>query len=247
MLSVVRAYVVRALCFARARKRVEISQAAIDLIIAWEVSGGDTTASRSSYERSYAHPTWPGNAASGLTIGIGYDLRFASATFEDDWKSRLDALSSPNGAYTRLTHHLGIPGSHSAEIETRDILIPWDDAMVVFGVRRLPVYIEETRVGFPGVEKMSPDVRGALSSMVYDCGMGTQRANQVLKAAAYAAIRKAVGDNDAQEVAAGIRMMKAFHDATSTVATGLDRRREAEAKLAERIKETGEIPMSFTA
>lgn len=213
---------------------MEISQQSIELIIAWEVAGGDVSRSRSEYERSYHHPHWPGNSASGLTIGIGYDLRFARKWFEGDWKTRLERLRTPRDAYTRLAGHIGRGGSRAAARATSDISIPWEDAVTVFRVRRLPSYIDETKTAFPGVEALQPDVRGALTSLIYNCGRGTGKPYQRLKKQAYEAIRSAVAARDIRGIAAGIRAMKQYHDRDPSVAEGLNRRREAEARMVER-------------
>ncbi len=213
---------------------MEISQESIEFIISWEVAGGDETRSRSEYERKYHRPHWPGNSASGLTIGIGYDLRFARKHFEGDWKTRLERLPSPKDAYTRLAGHLGRGGSRAAERATSDISIPWEDAIAVFRVRRLPSYIDETKLAFPGVESMDADVRGALTSLIYNCGRGTGKPYQRLKRDAYQQIRAAVSARDVAGVAAGIRAVKLYHDRDPSVAAGLKRRREAEARMVER-------------
>ncbi len=212
---------------------MQISEASIQLIIAWEVAGGEVTRSRSEYERKYHHPHWPGNSASGLTIGIGYDLAFARKWFEGDWKTRLEHLAAPRDAYTRLAGYIGRGGSRAAVRATSDISIPWEDAVSVFRVRRLPHFIEETMTAFPGVEAMSPDVRGALTSLVFNCGRGTGKPYQRLKRVAFDAIRAAVAAQDVAGVAAGIRAMKVYHDRDPSVATGLKRRREAEAVMVE--------------
>lgn len=213
---------------------MEISQESIELIIAWEVAGGDVTRSRPEYERTCHRPHWPGNAASGLTIGIGYDLRFARRWFEGDWKTRLERLARPKDAYTRLARYIGLGGTRAAERATSDISIPWEDAIAVFRVRRLPAYIDETTIAFPGVEAMHPDVRGALTSVIYNCGSGTGKPFQRLKRAAYESIRAAVKARNGAAVAAGIRQLGAYHDRDPSVARGLKRRREAEARLVER-------------
>ncbi len=213
---------------------MEISQESIELIISWEVAGGDPSRSRSSYERTYHRPHWPGNSASGLTIGIGYDLRFAQKWFEGDWKTRLERLPTPKDAYKRLTGYIGKGGSRAAARATSDISIPWEDAIAVFRIRRLPHYIDETKIAFPGVERMEPDVRGALVSVIYNCGRGTGKPFQRLKKAAYEQIRAAVTAKNVQGVADGIRALKLYHDRDPKVAEGLKRRREAEARLVER-------------
>ncbi|MFO0551603.1 MAG: hypothetical protein U0271_24660 [Polyangiaceae bacterium] len=210
---------------------MDISRDAIDLIIAWEVGGGDRQAARPQYDRQYTHPHWPGNSASGLTIGIGYDLRFARSWFEGDWKAKLDALQTPADAFDRLKAYVGLHGSTAAVRATRDIAIPWDDAISVFRVRRLPHFADDAASAFPGLEAMNADVRGALTSLVYNCGTGTQKASQVLKKAAYDHIRSAVAAGDIAGVAEGLRMMKAYHNRSPKVARGLNRRRDAEAEL----------------
>src|SRR5581483_10380993 len=56
-----------------------ISQAADDLIVASEVG------SRAQYEKKYRRPEWPGGA-SGVTVGIGYDLGYTTpAKVRSDW------------------------------------------------------------------------------------------------------------------------------------------------------------------
>jgi hypothetical protein len=210
---------------------VDISDASIELMIAWEVGGGDFALARSNYEARYTRPHWPGNGGSGLTIGIGYDLRFAKSWFDGDWRLRLERLRGPKDAHARLLAHVGRRGSRAAERSTRDIAIPWEDALTVFRLRRLPHFIEETQRMFPGVESMHPDVHGALTSLVYNCGVGTDGVSRVLKKAAYDAIRGAVTERDVAGVAEGIRAMKAFHERSPKVARGLQRRRDAEAAL----------------
>jgi hypothetical protein len=216
---------------------VEISQDSIDLIIAWEVGGGDRELARPQYESKYTRPQWPGNNGSGLTIGIGYDLRYAKSWFEGDWKTRLEAITKPADTYKRLASYVGRGGSRAAERATRDIVIPWEDALAVFRIRRLPHFIEETKRMFPGVESMDAHVWGALTSVIYNCGIGTDGDSRVLKKAAYDAIRAAVAARDVAGVAAGIRALKDFHDRSPKVARGLKRRRDAEAALVEGLVE----------
>jgi hypothetical protein len=56
-----------------------ISDAAIDLIITFEVS------SPAVYERKYRRPIWP-RGRSGITIGIGYDVGYAvKGVLVRDW------------------------------------------------------------------------------------------------------------------------------------------------------------------
>jgi hypothetical protein len=64
---------------------IKSSQAAVDLIVAEEVS------SQAVYQARYQHPEWPGGA-SGVTIGIGYDCGYSPAnTIQGDWGDKLPA------------------------------------------------------------------------------------------------------------------------------------------------------------
>ena len=58
----------------------QISQRATNLIIYFEVTG------ETAYRKLYKHPEWPGEQ-SGVTVGIGYDLSYASKkTFKTEWQ-----------------------------------------------------------------------------------------------------------------------------------------------------------------
>lgn len=218
---------------------MDISQDAVELIIAWEVGGGDYASARRQYEATYHRPHWPGNADSGLTIGFGYDLRYQGAHFDADWRARLNALPARN-AYERLAGWIGRGGSSSAARATSDISIPWEDAMAVYRVRTLPRYIQMARDAFPGADTMHPHVLGALTSLVYNCGTGTK--DKPAKKRAYDAIRAATREQDVRGVAAGIREVKKHH-AGHRLERGLNRRRESEANLVMRAAfEAGAVP-----
>lgn len=137
-----------------------ISQEAVDLILQFEIGG-----SRRYYERFLAKPSWPGGA-SGVTIGIGYDLGY-DKKFREDWE---DKLSSSD--YSRLARTLGLTGSRarSAISGVRDISIGWDAAMDVFEHSTLPVYINQTLEAFPNSENLPPNAFGALVSVVFNRG-----------------------------------------------------------------------------
>ena len=81
---------------------MQIGQEAIDLIIKFEVGGGQRY-----FEKYLARPSWPGGA-SGVTIGIGYDLGY-DKKFEEDWKPKL-----AEDDYNRLYRTLGLTGQRAA-------------------------------------------------------------------------------------------------------------------------------------
>ena len=59
-----------------------LSDKAYNLILKYEVGGGSAY-----YNKALKNPCYPGGA-SGVTIGIGYDLGYnTKAQFTNDWKS----------------------------------------------------------------------------------------------------------------------------------------------------------------
>ena len=141
---------------------ISISDAAYNLILKYEVGGGS-----SYYTKCLQSPTYPGGA-SGVTIGIGYDLGYNTINqFESDWKH----VILPD-VYTRLAVHIGKKSERAkaAIPNVKDIKIPWTSAEIVFKDNTLPRFIKETIKAFPGAEKLHPDAFGALVSLVFNRG-----------------------------------------------------------------------------
>lgn len=142
-----------------------ISQRAKDMIVRLEVG------SRQRYERHYRNPIWPGGR-SGVTIGIGYDLRFANETFlQRDWGSLLSA-----DMINKLKPVLGL-----GRTEARDALgsvasvdVPWEAAYAQF-IAFIPYPTKETEVAFPNCDALNDDSFGALVSLVYNRGADSRR------------------------------------------------------------------------
>lgn len=120
---------------------------------------------RKSYDRVTAFPHFPGEE-SGVTIGIGYDLRFQGpGSFAADWKEEL-----PPTDFDKLTQHLGIPGSLKDVAALHSIKIPFPTAWRVFTKSTLPRYISQTKSAFPQFHELPDGCRGALVSLVYNRG-----------------------------------------------------------------------------
>jgi hypothetical protein len=97
-----------------------IPERAIDLIIAFEVGSPEV------YHAKYRRPIWPG-AASGVTVGIGYDLgHTAPRVIALDWEAHPHAV--------RLATASGTTGPLAREIAKRlaDIVIEYGLARQVF-------------------------------------------------------------------------------------------------------------------
>jgi hypothetical protein len=150
-----------------------LSAKALKLILDYEVGGGQRY-----YDRALKHPSYPGGA-SGVTIGIGYDLGYnTSAQFAIDWKA-LDSAS-----FEKLKSCLGAKSSKAKALipGVKSISIPWDLALDVFQKNTLPRFIRETIKAFPGSDKLHPDTFGALVSLVFNRGgsmTGSSRAEML--------------------------------------------------------------------
>jgi hypothetical protein len=138
-----------------------ISSRASDLIVASEVS------SQFAYEQHYDRPVWP-KGASGITIGIGYDLGGStSAYLTDDWGAYLDGRS-----LKILSQACGYSGRNAASLlkHLDPIRIPWDVALAQYEKETLPRYIGETELALANTPGLGPDSLGALVSLVYNRG-----------------------------------------------------------------------------
>jgi hypothetical protein len=138
------------------------SQAAIDLIVAEEVS------SQAIYQKLYQHPEWPGGA-SGVTIGIGYDCGYSTAaTIEADWGDKLPA--NMVAALQAVAGISGSPASSHAHALRGIVTVPWDAAMAVFEQRDMPKWEGIVAKALPNTDRLSPDSFGALVSLSYNRG-----------------------------------------------------------------------------
>lgn len=141
-----------------------ISKRSVDMIISEEVTSPEY------YSKVYCKPTWPGNSASGVTIGIGYDLGYNTrAQIIADWRGRIkeDHLQV-------LLACSGLKGQAAkdkcAMPAVRAVNIPYGDAYAVFVKRSIPRFAAETRNCFPCVVNLQPDAQGALVSLIYNRG-----------------------------------------------------------------------------
>ena len=197
-----------------------VSKNSLEIILESEVS------SRSVYMSKYRFPIWP-QAESGVTIGIGYDLGYATATvFEADWGSVLSSAKM-----TKLKKVLGKKGNAAKQALTNEIKqveVPLEAALEVFYTRSMPKYAKTTATAYPGIALLPPDAQGALLSLVYNRGasLDGDRRREMKN------IQKWVTSKNLSKIAAEIRSMKRLWPDLR----GLIIRREREAKLVENAK-----------
>lgn len=199
---------------------------AVDLILQFEIGG-----SKKYYDRFLARPSWPGGA-SGVTIGIGYDLGY-DKKFAENWEDKL----SPD-VIKRLSRTLGLKGSQAkgAISGVRDIVISWEDAMAVFENDTLPLYIQQTLNAFPNSENLPPAAFGALVSIVFNRGPlvdNSDRRKEMKKIKEILALGgdSCVDADDIRAIADQVKSMARLWPDNSKSDNDLHDRRLAEAEL----------------
>lgn len=209
-----------------------ISRAAEELIIEQEVS------SEKVYNARYTRPTWPGGA-SGVTIGIGYDLGMSTiAQIKSAWGN----LVSP-AMLQAMTQCAGMTGEagRKALSHVRDkINIPWDVALHVFENVDMPRWVGIVKSRLPNCDALSPDCLGALVSLAYNRGPSFDRAGDRYRE--MRAIKKHMKDRRYDLIPNEFRSMARLWQNTSV--RGLVARRNAEADLFERgLKQMAPVPV----
>jgi hypothetical protein len=181
--------------------------------------------SRQFYDTKCARPTWPGGA-SGVTIGVGYDLGY-QGKFDADWSDLLTPVQMD-----ALRPWLGRQGATASAgpAQLQAISIPWHAAWTVFIRRSLPGEITLTRSTFHGPEALRPLCLGVLVSLVYNRGTSMTDSTQFPgNRKEMRDIRDAVAAGRLGDVPAALRAMKRLWPEGN----GLRDRREREAKLFE--------------
>jgi hypothetical protein len=194
-----------------------ISGAGRELLYEFEVGGGEAY-----YTKLLSRPTVPPEA-SGVTVGIGYDLGYNTATQIKNAWWRL-----PNKQADRLATAAGLKQSRARAIlpSLRDIQIAWGDAELVFNETTLTDFLDIADRAYPGMQALHPDAQAVLVSIVFNRGgsMAGDRRREMRN------IKALVPKADYKGMAREIRAMKRLWPNTR----GLIRRREAEAVLMER-------------
>lgn len=209
------------------------SRKAIDLIITSEIGSSE------QYERSYAAPTWPGGK-SGVTVGIGYDLGYAS---RDQIGKDFEGLLPP-ASVLAMQNVAGMTGSNAAvalmTVKTK-VRVPWDVAIKVFISTDVPRYEAALIRACPRAVELPADCFGALLSIVYNRGPGGfhsdgDRFKEMRN------IARCIDVGEFARIPAEIRSMKRLWGADQR---GLLIRRDREAKLFEQGLINGGSPPPF--
>jgi len=125
------------------------------------------TGGLSYYNQVTRWPHYPG-LASGITIGVGYDLRFAtSADVKARWGKHL-----PKPVMDEIFHDVGKPGSkkRAGQLKGMGIEVPFKTAWKVFIEHTLPRFYRETEAVYPSLPRLPPLCASALVSIVFNRG-----------------------------------------------------------------------------
>lgn len=194
-----------------------ISREAIDLLIHFEVT------SEAVYNRLYLRPICPlcTRTVSGVTIGIGYDLGHAPKhVIVQDWSSHPQVEHLPRAVGYRGVDAIPITR------ELQFIITPYDLAYNVFINTSVNEYYRVALRAFgPEFNNLHPNARGALVSLVYNRGGGTNCSTASRREMCNIA-RQGVPNHDYEYIAAQIRSMKRLWSDR-----GLQIRRDKEADL----------------
>lgn len=120
--------------------------------------------STAAYRARYKAPHWPGEQ-SGITIGVGYDLRFV-----DDAKLRRDWRALPTATLAALAPFCGARGSAAKARGLAGHSIPLTDAIHVYLKTTLPDKLAETRRAYPELDTLPALCAAALVSLVNNRG-----------------------------------------------------------------------------
>lgn len=199
-----------------------VSKEGVDLIAKFEVGG------RAQYDRMYQRPICPAcmSTASGVTIGIGYDLRHNTPQqILTDWRHHPQRSRLPPASGVGKAQAVALSRS------MRDVVTPWPLALEVLQASTLPRYDAIARRSFgPGYDRASQPVRDALVSVVYNRGGSTVGpARKEFREIRDRCLPAGIPTCTAGEIRAMTRLWVG-----TPIEAGMTRRRYAEAAHAER-------------
>lgn len=211
-----------------------VSDKAFTLIVDYETGG------RAFYDKVIrSRPIWP-KAASGVTIGFGYDLGYVSRDeYRRDWASVIATLTpAQQGAMEACVGAHGGKDSDATMqrlLQTvKDIVFGWDQSKIVFKAKTLPKFALLTQQSLPNCALLNGDCFGVLVSLTFNRGASysiPQKPGDTRDR--YREMRAIKGDMTAKDFAdipRQLTSMVRIWEGTA-VETGLRRRRLDEAKL----------------
>jgi peptidoglycan hydrolase-like protein with peptidoglycan-binding domain len=177
-------------------------------------------------------PHYPG-VASGITIGVGYDLRWNSEQdFRATWGDHLSQAT-----LLELAKDIGKRGTKKrvAELKKAGIEVPFKSAWAVFSRKTLPRFYSNTQSIYPSLDLVPDFCRSVLVSLVFNRGASlagsTRREMRNIRDILGRAGQTGLGKAKTKEILAGIEDEIVSMKRLWGPASGLVRRRQAEANL----------------
>ena len=196
-----------------------ISQRAFEMIVFFEVT------SQQTYTQKYRKPIWP-KGASGVTIGIGYDVGYASkAQLWSDWTGAI-----PDAMIRALESALGVTGAAARPLAVSlgaQVDVPWDAAISVHRQHVMPRWVALVERSLANTGAIGPDCLGALVSLTYNRGASYSKIGERYREMRN--ISEHMANSAFNRVAAEIRSMRRLWPDLG----GLRIRRDREARLFE--------------
>lgn len=197
-----------------------LSSKGYQLILDFEVGGG-----KAYYSKFLASPTWPGYE-SGVTVGVGYDCGYNSKpVIVRDWSVIPNTMIRE-----RLGNTAGVKGQAAKPLaqSVGDIVIDWSYAESVFNSVTITRFHQLTARTYPGFDRLHSNAQAALVSLTFNRGssMTGDRRKEMRE------IRDAASRQDYAAMARANRASIRLWRGTS-IEKGMERRREAEAKMME--------------
>jgi GH24 family phage-related lysozyme (muramidase) len=196
-----------------------ISDKAFNMIVMFEVS------SQAAYQAKYQHPIWPGGA-SGVTIGIGYDVGYVSQQLlGQDWQGAI-----PDAVIQALRPAIGVRGASAqglAQSLQATVTVPWTPAITVHRTKVIPKWITLVQKYLSNTDKLDGDCLGALVSLTYNRGASFDQDGD--RFTEMRNIRADMASQNFADIPGQIRSMKRLWPTVR----GLQIRRDSEAALFE--------------
>lgn len=184
------------------------------------------------YQMVTRWPHYPGHA-SGITIGVGYDLRFQSeGSFKSAWGPFL-----PAATLRELSRDIGQKGSRTRAqaLQRSGIDVPFKAAWPVFVTATLPRFYQRTAGIYPSLDRLPDLCRSALVSLVFNRGAGLsgsrRRELREIRAILAAAEKDGLDKPRKKAILQGVEDRLLSMKRLWAPGSGLIQRRQAEANL----------------
>jgi len=206
---------------------MKITQKGLDLIIDFEIG------SKANYNRNLQSPVCPGGA-SGVTIGIGYDLGYHSVSqIEKDWKGKIDDVDL---AELKEVSNLKGKAANLKIPALKHISIPYTAAYEVFLNSVTSNWAKRTAKTFPGINKLPADVQSMLLSLVFNRGWSMKGSHRT----EMRVIKTLIPSGDLEAIADQFSSMKRLW--VEKGLPGLLKRRDKEAKIIKNARPDSSLP-----